>query len=97
MPTLRPDDVAIMNNQSAHKGEAVRSAIAAAATRRLLLPPFSPDLNPIENASATSKATLPKAPAWTIDDLISAIRYVLLAFPPGKCANYFTAFGYKPE
>ena len=68
-----------MNNQSAHKGEVVRGAIAAAATRRLLLPLFSPDLNPIENASATFKATLPKAPAWTIDDLISAIRYVLLA------------------
>ena len=52
VPTLRPGDVVIMDNLPAHKGEAVRAAIAAAGAHRVLLPPYSPDLNPIENAFA---------------------------------------------
>ncbi|WP_158743893.1 IS630 family transposase, partial [Acidisphaera sp. L21] len=97
VPTLRPGDVVIMDNLPAHKGEAVRTAIAAAGARRVLLPPYSPDLNPIENAFAKFKAILRRTAARTFDDLISAIRDALQAFTPGECANYFTACGYEPE
>jgi transposase len=97
VPTLRPGDVVIMDNLPAHKGEAVRAAIAAVGARRVLLPPYSPDLNPIENAFAKFKAILRKAAARTFEDLIGAIRDALPAFTPGECANYFTACGYEPE
>ena len=97
VPTLRTGDVVIMDNLPAHKGEAVRAAIAAVGARRVLLPPYSPDLNPIENAFAKFKAILRRAAARTFDDLISAIRDALPAFNPSECANYFTACGYEPE
>ena len=97
VPTLRPGDVVIMDNLPAHKGEAVRAAIAAAGARRVLLPPYSPDLNPIENAFAKFKAILRRAAARTFADLINAIRDALSAFSPAECANYFTACGYEPE
>lgn len=97
VPTLRPGDVVIMDNLPAHKGEAVRAAIAAVGARRVLLPPYSPDFNPIENAYAKFKAILRRAAARTFDDLISAIRDALPAFTPDECANYFTATGYEPE
>ncbi len=96
-PTLRPGDVVIMDNLPAHKGEAVRAAITAAGARRVLLPPYSPDLNPIENAFAKLKAALRKAAARTFDELIAAIRDALPTFASSECANYFTACGYEPE
>ena len=97
VPTLRPGDIVITDNLPAHKGEAVRAAIATAGARRVLLPPYSPDLNPIENAFAKFKAMLRKAAARTFDELINAISDALPAFSPGECANYFTACGYEPE
>ena len=96
-PTLRPGDVVIMDNLPAHKGEAVRAAITAVGARRVLLPPYSPDLNPIENAFAKLKAALRKAAARTFDELIGAIRDALPTIASSECANYFTACGYEPE
>lgn len=63
VPTLRPNDVVILDNLPAHKSAAARNAIEATGARMLFLPPYSPDFNPIENAFAKLKAILRKAAA----------------------------------
>jgi len=73
VPTLRPGDIVVMDNLPAHKVAGVRTAIEAAGACRRLLPPYSPDLNPIENAFAKLKALLRKAAARTVPDLWDAI------------------------
>lgn len=97
VPTLRPDDLVIMDNLPAHKRRDVRTMIEAVGARLRYLPAYSPDFNPIENAFAKLKALLRKAAARTLDDLWSAIRDALPQFTPTECANYFTAAGYEPE
>jgi transposase len=97
VPTLRPGDIVVMDNLPAHKVAGVRAAIEAVGAHRRLLPPYSPDLNPIENAFAKLKALLRKAAARTIPALWDAIRDALPALNPDECANYFTATGYEPE
>jgi transposase len=97
VPSLRRGDVVIMDNLPAHRRPAVRIAIEAAGAKLLHLPPYSPDLNPIENAFAKLKATLRKAAARTIDHLWDAIRDALPKFTPNECRNYFTAAGYEPK
>jgi transposase len=96
-PTLRPDDIVIMDNLPAHKRTGVRDAIEATGATLRFLPPYSPDFNPIENAFAKLKAVLRKAAARTIGDLWNAIGDALPLFSPAECANYFTATGYEPE
>ena len=97
VPTLRPGEVVIMDNLPAHKGSEVRRAIEATGAGLRYLPPYSPDLNPIENAFSKLKAILRKAAARTIDGLWDAIRDALPRFTPQDCASYFTAAGYEPE
>ena len=97
VPTLRHGDTVIMDNLPAHKGNDVRRAIEAAGATLRYLPPYSPDLNPIENAFAKLKAILRKAAARTIDQLWDAIRDALPQFTPSECANYFSAAGYEPD
>jgi transposase len=97
VPTLRPEDVVILDNLPAHKSAAARAAIEATGATMVLLPPYSPDFNPIENAFAKLKAILRKAAARTITDLWTAIGDALPAFTPSECANYFSAAGYEPE
>ncbi len=97
VPTLHRGDTVIMDNLPAHKGAGVRQAIEAAGAVLRYLPPYSPDLNPIENASAKLKAELRKVAARTMDQLWTAIRDALPKFTPGECANFFTAAGYEPE
>lgn len=96
-PTLRPGDIVIMDNLAPHKAAAVRKAIEAAGASLLLLPPYSPDLNPIENAFAKLKALLRKAAERTVDRLWQRIGLLLDAFTPPECANYFAAAGYNPK
>ena len=69
IPTLEPDDIVVMDNLPAHKTAAVRAAIAAAGAQLFLLPPYSPDMNPIEMAFAKLKTLLRQAPERTIDGL----------------------------
>ena len=97
VPTLRPGQIVVMDNLPAHKVAGVRAAIEKAGAQLWLLPPYSPDFNPIENAFAKLKALLRKAAARTIPDLWDAIRDALPQFTPNECANYFTACGYEPE
>jgi transposase len=93
-PTLRPGDIVVMDNLASHKKGAVGEAIQAVGAELRYLPPYSPDLNPIENAFAKLKAALRKAAARTVDDLETAIRNALPTFLPDECANYFHAAGY---
>jgi transposase len=94
VPTLRPGEIVIMDNLPAHKPAAVRAAIEAAGAELRFLPPYSPDLNPIENAFSKLKALLRKAAVRTVDDLWRAIGEAIDAFTPNECQNYFVACGY---
>ena len=91
---LRPGDIVVMDNLSSHKGPKVRELIEAAGASLLYLPPYSPDLNPIENAFAKLKALLRKAAERTVDGLWTAIGRLVDTFTPQECANYFAAAGY---
>ena len=93
-PSLTPGDIVIMDNLSSHKVDGVRKAIKAAGAYLLYLPPYSPDLNPIEQAFAKFKALLRKVSARTVDDLWAAIAEIIELFPPEECANYFRNSGY---
>lgn len=97
VPTLRPGDIVILDNLAAHRNAAARRAIEAAGARLLFLPPYSPDLNPIENAFSKLKALLRKAAARTVQQLWRAIALAIDAFTPNECANYFAAAGYDAD
>lgn len=96
-PALKPGDIVIMDNLPAHKGASVRAAIEAVGARLLLLPPYSPDLNPIENAFSKLKAMLRKSAARTVDQLWEAIAQIIQTYSPQECANYFAAAGYDAK
>ena len=97
VPTLSPGDIVVMDNLPAHKNVAIRNAIEAVGAHLIYLPPYSPDLNPIELAFAKLKAILRKAAARTVDDLWAAIRDAIPRFTPEECANFFAHDGYKPR
>ena len=97
VPSLSEGDVVVMDNLPAHKVEGVRQLIEAANARLIYLPPYSPDLNPIELAFAKLKALLRKAAARTRDALWDTIGDALRAFTPQECANYFNHAGYAPH
>jgi transposase len=93
-PTLRPGDVVILDNLSSHKRAGVRAAIEAAGARLVYLPPYSPDLNPIERAFAKLKALLRQAGERTVEGLWDFLGKALDAFVPEECRNYFRHCGY---
>ena len=93
-PTLTAGDIVIMDNLPAHKSAAVRKAIETTGAQLRLLPPYSPDFNPIENAFAKLKALLRKAAARTVNALENAIAEAIDTYTPTECANYFNAAGY---
>ena len=94
VPTLAPGDVVIMDNLGSHKGLAVRRALRAAGAKLLFLPPYSPDLNPIEQVFAKLKTLLRKANERTTEAVWRRIGSLLDAFSPAECANYITNSGY---
>jgi len=93
-PTLQKGDVVIMDNLSSHQGSKVDDAIRARGAWILFLPPYSPDLNPIEMAFAKLKAHLRARAIRTIDGLWQAIGDICQLFTPEECRNYFNAAGY---
>jgi len=95
-PTLELGDVVVMDNLASHKVAGVREAIATAGARLVYLPPYSPDLNPIEQAFAKLKALLRKRAARSVEALWNAIGDLLDQFSPTECANYFANVGYLP-
>lgn len=94
-PELSPGKIVIMDNLPAHKLDAVRQAIEARGAELRYLPPYSPDLNPIEMAYSKFKALLKKAAARTIADLQTAIADALPQLSPSDCCGYFTEAGYS--
>jgi transposase len=93
-PTLDKGDVVILDNLAAHKSKAAEKAIKARGAWILFLPPYSPDLNPIEMALAKLKAHLRAIAVRTIDALWQEIGHICDLFEPAGCQNYFTAAGY---
>jgi transposase len=93
-PTLKAGDIVIMDNLSSHKIAGVERAITARGAQLLYLPPYSPDLNPIEPAFAKLKALLRKAAERTVDALWNRLENVLDAFTADHCRNFFQHAGY---
>lgn len=94
-PTLSLGDIVIMDNLPSHKVAGVREAIEARGASLIYLPPYSPDLNPIEQAFAKLKALLRKAATRTVEALWTVIGESLSAFSPDECANYLADAGYR--
>jgi len=94
VPTLKPGDVVVMDNLGSHKGKAVRRAIRKAGAHLIFLPPYSPDLNPIEQVFAKLKALLRKAAERTVEATWRRIGQLLDHFTPAECANYLKNSGY---
>jgi transposase len=94
VPVLRPGDIVVWDNLAPHKGAAVRRAVEGAGAAVWPLPPYSPDLNPIEPLWSKVKGRVRKAGARTRDALWSAIGRALDAIRPEECRNYFAHCGY---
>lgn len=94
-PALEPGHVVVMDNLPAHKPEAVKAAIEARGAKLRYLPPYSPDLNPIEMAYSKFKALLKKAAARTINELQDAIAAAIPLITPKDCRGYFAEAGYS--
>lgn len=94
VPTLSAGDIVIMDNLGSHKGAAVRKAIRSVGAKLLFLPPYSPDLNPIEQVFAKLKLLLRKAAERSVEATWQRIGSLLNAFPPNECANYLRNSGY---
>ncbi|QDM19330.1 IS630 family transposase [Tardiphaga sp. vice352] len=94
VPTLAPGNIVIMDNLGSHKGLAVRRAIRVAGAHLLFLPPYSPDLNPIEQVFAKLKTLLRKAAECSVEATWRRIGALLQQFPPHECASYLRNAGY---
>jgi transposase len=94
-PELRPGDIVVMDNLGSHKVHGVREAIEARGATLLYLPPYSPDLNPIEQLFAKLKALLRAAAERSRDALWTTIGRLLQRFAPSECANYLANSGYR--
>jgi transposase len=94
VPTLKTGDIVIIDNLGSHKGKAVRKVIRATGAKLFFLPPYSPDLNPIEQLFAKLKTLLRKAAERTVDATWKRIGDLLTAFTPQECTNYLTNAGY---
>ena len=93
-PTLHSGDIVIADNLACHKVAGVREAIEERGASILYLPPYSPDLNPIENFFSKFKSLLCKAAERTFDALLERICNILQMVTPLECENYFSAIGY---
>ena len=93
-PALKPGDVVILDNLSSHKSEKAERTIRSKGAWLLFLPPYSPDLNPIEQVFAKLKAMLRKAQARTADTLWSIIGELLDRFACAECEHYIRHCGY---
>jgi len=95
VPTLQPGDIVVMDNLGAHKVAGVRDAITAAGARLVYLPPYSPDLNPIELVFSEFKWLLKSASARTVESLWSVCGQLLDRFTETECRNCFGHCGYR--
>ncbi len=93
-PALRPGDTVVLDNLGSHKVAGVREAAEAAGATLRYLPPYSPDLNPIEQVFAKLRALLRDAAARTTEGLRAAVGQALRRFPAAECARYVAHCGY---
>ena len=94
LPTLSAGDIVIMDNLGSHKRQVIRRLIRAAGAKLFFLPPYSPDLNPIEQVFAKLKTLLRKLDPRTIETTWRGIGALLDNFKPEECANYLVNAGY---
>ena len=97
VPTLEKGDIVIMDNLPAHKSPIAEKAILDRGAQVLFLPPYSPDLNPIEMAFAKLKAHLRRIGARTIDALWKAVGSICDLYSPEECWNYVRQAGYVAD
>jgi len=97
VPTLSKGDVVVMDNLSSHKGPRVEQLIEAAGAELRYLPPYSPDMNPIEKAFSKLKAFLRKISERTVAGLMNALETCAHIFKPAECVNYLKACGYDTD
>jgi transposase len=97
IPTLKPGDIVVLDNLGSHKSSAVRQMVRAVGARLLFLPPYSPDLNPIEQVFAKFKHLMRRAAERTMEASWKRIANVLDTFSPAECANYLVNSGYAPS
>ena len=97
VPRLSKGDVVVMDNLSSHKGPRVEKLIEAAGAELRYLPPYSPDLNPIEKAYSKLKTFLRKIAERTVSGLMNALDACAEIFKPAECVNYFKACGYDTD
>jgi transposase len=95
VPTLSPGDIVVMDNLLSHKGPSVEQLIKAAGAELRYLPPYSPDMNPIEKAFSKLKAYLRKIAERTVAGLMRALETCADIFKPAECENCFNACGYN--
>jgi transposase len=93
-PTLHPGDVVMADNLPSHKVAGVREALEVAGATLRYLPPYSPDLNPIEKLFSKLKTLLRKAAKRSVDALWNEIGQLLQRVSPEECTNYFQSSGY---
>lgn len=92
---LQPGDILVMDNLSSHKGQQARKAIEACGARILFLPPYSPDMNPIEHLFSKIKALLRKAAERSVEGVWKRIGKIIDAISPQECENYIRNLGYE--
>ena len=93
-PTLAPGDIVLLDNLRSHKVAGIAEAITARGAQLIYLPPYSPDLNPIEQAFAKYQALLRKAAERTVESLWQTIGRIADLFSPAECRNFFKNAGY---
>lgn len=93
-PPLQPGDIVIADTLPSHTVAGVGEAIAAVGATRCFLPPYSPDLNPIETLCSKRKARLKKAACRTVEALWNELAKLLDVFSPQECKNSFASSGY---
>ena len=94
VPTLSAGDIVILDNLGSHKGKTTRSAIRKVGAHLLFLPPYSPDLNPIEQLFAKLKHLVRREQPRTIEDTWRKVGQLLDLFSSGECENYLRNAGY---
>ena len=95
LPYLNPDSVLVMDNMKSHHAKAIKQLLERSGIQYLFLPPYSPDLNPIEKLWSKAKALLRKFKARTLEDLPDAIQRAFRAVTPADCFAWFRSCGYS--
>jgi transposase len=95
LKTLQPGDVVVLDNLGSHKNKAVRHMVRAKGAKLFFLPPYSPDLNPIEQLFSKIKHAMRKAMGRTVEAVQDALKIILEAIPKHECANCIANAGYK--